>query len=81
MVLEVDERSPLLISLQQLHSLDEVAQAHGVQVAIASTNSKLLNAARVFGLDVIDTRADAPPGAAKSRRASSLGNRSGNSSN
>ena len=56
-VLEVDERSPLLISLQQLHSLDEVAQAHGVQVAIASTNSKLLNAARVFGLDVIDTRA------------------------
>jgi hypothetical protein len=56
-VLDVDERSPLLISLQQLHSLDEVAQAHGVQVMIASTNSKLLNAARVFGLDVIDTRA------------------------
>lgn len=60
-VLEVDERSPLLISLQQLHSLDEVAQAHGVQVAIASANSKLLNAARVFGLEVIDARAQPPP--------------------
>ena len=60
-VLDIDERSPLLISLQQLHSLDEVAQAHGVQVAIASTNSKLLNAARVFGLAVIDTRATPLP--------------------
>lgn len=57
LVLDVDERSPLLISLQQLHSLDEVAQDHGVQLTIATTNSKLLNAARVFGLDVIDTRA------------------------
>lgn len=55
-VLEVDERSPLLISLPQLHRLDEVAQAHGVQIVIASANSKLLNAARVFGLEVIDLR-------------------------
>ncbi len=53
-ILAVDERSPLLISLQQLHTLDEVAQAQGVQVAIASTNRKLLNAARVFGLEVVD---------------------------
>lgn len=60
-VLEIDERSPLLISLQQLHSLDEVAQAQDVQVAIASTNSKLLNAARVFGLEVIDTRTASLP--------------------
>lgn len=56
-VLEVDERSPLLIGLSQLHRLDEVAQAQGVQVTIASANSKLLNAARVFGLEVFDLRA------------------------
>jgi hypothetical protein len=74
-VLEVDERSPLLISLQQLHSLDEVAQARGVQVAIASANSKLLNAARVFGLEVIDARAQPPP-TASNPRACSRGNRS-----
>ena len=67
-VLEVDERSTLLISLQQLHSLDEVAQAHGVQVAIASTNSKLLNAARVFGLDVIDRRTMPLPAPEESSR-------------
>ncbi len=69
-VLEVDQRSPLLISLAQLHRLDEVAQAHGIEVAIASANSTLLNAARVFGLAIIDLRdgplpappaADAPP--------------------
>jgi hypothetical protein len=61
-VLEVDERSPLLISLQQLHRLDEVAQESGIDVAIASANSKLLNTARVFGLEVIDTRTKPLPG-------------------
>lgn len=64
LVLEVDERSPLLSNLPQLHTLDELAQERGIQIAIASTNSKLLNAARVFGLEVIDARlvpAPAPP--------------------
>ena len=62
-VLDVDERSSLLISLQQLHRLDEVAQECGVDVTVASPNSKLLNAARVFGLAVIDTRSESlPPG-------------------
>lgn len=60
LVLEVDERSPLLLSLQHLHSLDEVAQEYNVRLTIATANSKLLNAARVFGLDVIDARV-APP--------------------
>jgi hypothetical protein len=63
LVLDVDERSALLLNLQHLHSLDEAAQDQGVQLTIASTNSKLLNAARVFGLAVIDTRG-APPVAA-----------------
>lgn len=61
LVLDVDERSPLLVSLQHLHRLDEVAQERDVQVAIASTNSKLLNAAKVFGLAVIDRRVTPPP--------------------
>ncbi|MGN6565533.1 MAG: hypothetical protein ACTHMU_22985 [Thermomicrobiales bacterium] len=62
-VLDVDERSSLLISLQQLHRLDEVAQECGIDLAVASANSKLLNAARVFGLAVIDTRTESlPPG-------------------
>lgn len=60
-VLEVDERSPLLIGLHHLDRLEDAAQAAGVAVAVASTNSALLNAARVFGLDVIDRRAPSPP--------------------
>src|SRR5215210_1188748 len=60
-VLDVDERSLLFISLQHLHRLEETAQAAGVHVAIASTNSKLRNAARVFGIDVVDPRAEPPP--------------------
>ncbi|HEX5504576.1 MAG TPA: hypothetical protein VFW96_18300 [Thermomicrobiales bacterium] len=55
-VLDVDAASPLLISLQHLHQLDELAQERGLHVAIASANSKLLNAARVFGIAVIDAR-------------------------
>ncbi len=55
-VLDVDERAPLLLSLHHLHRLEEVAREAGAEVAIASTNSKLLNAARVFGLEVIDQR-------------------------
>ncbi len=61
LVLEVDERSPLLSSLPQLHTLDELAQERGIQIAIASTNRKLLNAARVFGLEVIDARLASAP--------------------
>src|SRR5918997_2172685 len=60
-VLDVDERSLLFISLQHLHRLEETAQDAGVHVAIASTNSKLRNAARVFGIDVVDPRAEPPP--------------------
>jgi hypothetical protein len=63
LVLDVDERSALLLNLQHLHSLDEAAQDQGLQLTIASANSKLLNAARVFGLPVLDTRG-APPVAA-----------------
>ncbi|HET8632101.1 MAG TPA: hypothetical protein VFL91_32135, partial [Thermomicrobiales bacterium] len=55
-VLDVDAASPLLLSLQHLHQLDELAQERGLHVAIATANSKLLNAARVFGIDVIDAR-------------------------
>jgi len=61
LVLDVDERSPLLLSLQHLHTLDEVAQEYGVRLTIATANSKLLNAARVFGLDVLDARETPPP--------------------
>ena len=61
LVLDVDERSPLLLSLQHLHTLDEVAQEYGVRLTIATTSSKILNAARVFGLDVLDARATPPP--------------------
>jgi hypothetical protein len=66
-VLDVDERSPLFLSLPQLDSLDDVAREHGVTLAIASTNRTLINTARVFGLQVIETRAvplpdAAPPG-------------------
>lgn len=61
LVLDVDEHSPLLLSLQQLHSLDEVAQEYNVRLTIATANSKLLNAARVFGLNVIDARATPTP--------------------
>ena len=59
-VLEMDERSPLLISLQHLHRLEEAALEAGVHVSIASTNSKLRNAARVFGIAVVDPRAEPP---------------------
>lgn len=55
-ILDVDERSPLFISLQHLHQLDEVAQERELQVTIASASSKLLNAARVFGLATLDRR-------------------------
>jgi len=61
LVLDVDEHSPLLLSLQHLHTLDEVAQEYGVRLTIATANSKLLNAARVFGLDVLDARAMPTP--------------------
>lgn len=61
LVLDVDERSPLLLSLQHLHTLDEVAQEYGVRLTIATANSKLLNAARVFGLDVLDARETPTP--------------------
>lgn len=56
-VLDVDERSPLLLSVPNLDSLDETAQHQGIRLTIASTSSKVLNAARVFGLPVIDTTA------------------------
>jgi hypothetical protein len=56
LVLDVDERSPLLLSLQHLHTLDEVAQEYHVRLTVATASSKILNAARVFGLDVLDTR-------------------------
>jgi hypothetical protein len=61
LVLDVDERSPLLLSLQHLHTLDDVAQEYAVRLTIATTNSKILNAARVFGLDVLDARETLPP--------------------
>lgn len=61
LVLDVDERSPLLLSLQHLHTLDEVAQEYTVHLTIATANSKTLNAARVFGLDVLDARETPPP--------------------
>jgi len=64
LVLDVDERSPLLLSLQHLHTLDEVAQEYNVRLTIATANSKLLNAARVFGLDVLDARETPPPASA-----------------
>jgi len=61
LILDVDERSPLLLSLQHLHTLDEVAQEYGVRLTIATTNSKILNAARVFGLAVLDARETPSP--------------------
>lgn len=61
LVLDVDARSPLLLSLQHLHTLDEVAQEYNVRLTIATTNSKTLNAARVFGLAVLDARETPPP--------------------
>ena len=64
LVLDVDERSPLLLSLQHLHTLDEVAQDCNVRLTIATANSKILNAARVFGLDVLDARETPPPASA-----------------
>ncbi len=54
-VLDVDERSPLLLSVPNLDSLEETAQRQGIRLTIASNSSKVLNAARVFGLAVIDT--------------------------
>ena len=61
-VLDVDERSPLLLSVPNLDSLEETAQRQGIRLTIASSSSKVLNAARVFGLAVIDTTtAPAPP--------------------
>ncbi len=61
LVLDVDERSPLLLSLQHLHTLEETGQEYNVRLTIATANSKLLNAARVFGLDVLDARETPPP--------------------
>ena len=60
-VLDVDERSPLLLSVENLDSLDETAQRQGVRLLVASTSSRVLSAARVFGLPVIDTTAAPSP--------------------
>lgn len=60
-VLDVDERSPLLLSVPNLDSLEETAQRQGIQITVASTSSRVLNAARVFGLAVIDAAAAPAP--------------------